>query len=547
MADHELEYINIPPRELPDGTMSAGTDPTGNWFDPFVQAGSTAWDWLSNSDNAEGIGSLFGAAGTALDWFQKDQQKAGYQGKIPDYSAVREQLSPTGSGRRPGSGGQRYFTDTYYGQTPENQKGVGSLANAQAAADAQKMALSTQNPEQFAKGGLLAELGGLYGVNGTRDEFEAAAARSQPGYQTYNPRPFSPQNPYEDLLRPMPDTFTGGSQYFDESMPQNPYEDLLRPMPNTFTGGSSFFDESMPQQPYGNDDIRMPMPAPRPVRPPPRPVMPPLNPISPMPQQPNKFRNLNAENQAVFDDAASKRMYENAFMRSGNPDQVERAILAALGDAPRPGRVEEESLEQRWAGSQAAQAAQAAEAAYLQQAAAAQAAQEAAAQNYEQDRNRDEPMPEWMDVMLPGRVEEETFDESMPQQPSAPETNPGILAMNERERRRQEQMTYDYQPNPRPRVGMAQGGIVNAMPQSYLSGSSDGMADQVPAMIDNQRPASLSHGEMVIPADVVSHMGNGNSDAGAKQFYDMMDRVRNARTGNKQQGKQINPNKFMPR
>jgi hypothetical protein len=97
------------------------------------------------------------------------------------------------------------------------------------------------------------------------------------------------------------------------------------------------------------------------------------------------------------------------------------------------------------------------------------------------------------------------------------------------------------------RVGMAQGGIVNAMPRAYLNGSSDGMGDQVPAMIDNQRPASLSHGEMVIPADVVSHMGNGNSDAGAQQFYDMMDRVRKARTGNKQQGKQINPNKFIPR
>ena len=103
------------------------------------------------------------------------------------------------------------------------------------------------------------------------------------------------------------------------------------------------------------------------------------------------------------------------------------------------------------------------------------------------------------------------------------------------------------EPPLRNEAGMAQGGIVNALPQAYLNGPSDGMADQVPAMIDNQRPASLSHGEMVIPADVVSHMGNGNSDAGAKQFYDMMDRVRNARTGNKQQGKQINPNKFMPR
>jgi hypothetical protein len=57
---------------------------------------------------------------------------------------------------------------------------------------------------------------------------------------------------------------------------------------------------------------------------------------------------------------------------------------------------------------------------------------------------------------------------------------------------------------------------------------------------------SLSHGEFVIPADVVSHLGNGNSDAGANKLYDMMARIRKARTGNSEQGKRINPDKFMP-
>ena len=50
------------------------------------------------------------------------------------------------------------------------------------------------------------------------------------------------------------------------------------------------------------------------------------------------------------------------------------------------------------------------------------------------------------------------------------------------------------------------------------------MADQIPATIDNNQPAALSDGEFVIPADVVSHLGNGNSDAGAKNLYSMMDR-----------------------
>jgi len=50
----------------------------------------------------------------------------------------------------------------------------------------------------------------------------------------------------------------------------------------------------------------------------------------------------------------------------------------------------------------------------------------------------------------------------------------------------------------------------------------------------------------VVPADVVSHLGNGNSDAGADVLYKMMDRVRKARTGTKKQGKKINPSKFTP-
>ena len=94
-------------------------------------------------------------------------------------------------------------------------------------------------------------------------------------------------------------------------------------------------------------------------------------------------------------------------------------------------------------------------------------------------------------------------------------------------------------------LDMAQGG--RALPPRYLNGHSDGMADKVPAHIDNKRPAALSDGEFVIPADVVSHLGNGNSNAGAKRLYKMMDDIRAARTGNPKQGKQINPDKFMPR
>ena len=93
-------------------------------------------------------------------------------------------------------------------------------------------------------------------------------------------------------------------------------------------------------------------------------------------------------------------------------------------------------------------------------------------------------------------------------------------------------------------IGMADGGIAMAKGR-YLQGKTDGMADKIPSKIDGNQEAALSHGEFVIPADVVSHLGNGNSDAGAQKLYAMMDRIREARTGTKQQGKKINPDKFL--
>ena len=87
-------------------------------------------------------------------------------------------------------------------------------------------------------------------------------------------------------------------------------------------------------------------------------------------------------------------------------------------------------------------------------------------------------------------------------------------------------------------IPMAEGGLADA--GRYLQGETDGMADKIPSSIDGEQPAALSHGEFVIPADVVSHLGNGNSDAGAQKLYEMMDRIRQARTGTKEQGKEIN-------
>jgi len=128
---------------------------------------------------------------------------------------------------------------------------------------------------------------------------------------------------------------------------------------------------------------------------------------------------------------------------------------------------------------------------------------------------------------------------------------------------------FRYNPDTyRPSLPMAEGGIAELPPQepavtfmrsggisdlgSYsdggrlLKGPGDGMSDNIPATIADKRPARLADGEFVIPADVVSHLGNGSTDAGAKQLYAMMDRVRQSRTGNKKQGREIRPQKFMP-
>lgn len=80
----------------------------------------------------------------------------------------------------------------------------------------------------------------------------------------------------------------------------------------------------------------------------------------------------------------------------------------------------------------------------------------------------------------------------------------------------------------------------------YIEGSGDGMADSLMTSIDGEQDAALSHGEFVIPADVVSHLGNGNSDRGAEILHAMMENVRKARTGTPRQGNEIDATRFVP-
>lgn len=120
---------------------------------------------------------------------------------------------------------------------------------------------------------------------------------------------------------------------------------------------------------------------------------------------------------------------------------------------------------------------------------------------------------------------------------------------------------FKYDPN-KYRRQMATGGLADTAPArrmmqggqlgSYsdggqlLSGPGDGMSDDIPASIGDKQPARLADGEFVIPADVVSGIGNGSTKAGAEELYRMLERVRLARTGSDKQGREIEPSKYLP-
>jgi hypothetical protein len=81
---------------------------------------------------------------------------------------------------------------------------------------------------------------------------------------------------------------------------------------------------------------------------------------------------------------------------------------------------------------------------------------------------------------------------------------------------------------------------------NMIEGEGDGMDDKVPATLEGEQDVMLSDGEFVVPADVVSGIGNGSSDAGARELEDMMTRVRQLRTGKKEQPKQVPQEMMLP-
>jgi len=92
--------------------------------------------------------------------------------------------------------------------------------------------------------------------------------------------------------------------------------------------------------------------------------------------------------------------------------------------------------------------------------------------------------------------------------------------------------------------GFTAGGAV-LQDGGYLEGDTDGQADLVPGSIDGVQEALLSHGEFVLPADVVAMLGNGNSNAGAEALDDFMKSVRREATGTPKQQRNIDADEVL--
>ena len=91
-----------------------------------------------------------------------------------------------------------------------------------------------------------------------------------------------------------------------------------------------------------------------------------------------------------------------------------------------------------------------------------------------------------------------------------------------------------------------QGNVPGAQTEGKINGNGGGMDDKVPGMIGNQQPVAVSPGEFIVPADVVSGLGDGSTDAGVEELHGMMDRVRSERTGKREQPRPVNKAKVMP-
>lgn len=475
------------------------------WDDIFGDNGviKDIWGALDDFMGGDGSGNI-GPGGKSLATilgllsatgaFDGDKNKVGYQGKIPRYSAMRDKVPWNDSTRQPGAYGKRYFTDTIYADQPNPPAGQMSIEQARDRLNTQRTNLAEINknrrpvvPPNFASGGLA-----TLPINTTTFNRPPALTTLPGGGDFTIPDLSNLPNLGEPGGRP--------GYVIDPTRPSTPTAPPVPLGPPVLmgggagsqgsTGGQSWFDEVVTPEgwtnPFEGADIK-PMPIGRVVtQQPPATAQPQPGPTNTIEGGKNPFVTPPTGD-ARYDAMPRGGNYQNPVAPAPTNFQppTENTFQNPVYQTP--------GTNSPWGSGGIGDVL-------------------------------NQPSPGAATTDFGGWATQWRANNSGYGNTTQPANSGGNFLNNISGQRR-----------------YAGGGIAR-----LLSGMGDGMGDSIPAMIEGQQPAALSHGEMVIPADVVSHLGNGNTEAGAKQFYDMMERVRKARTGRPTQGKQINPRKYLP-
>jgi hypothetical protein len=419
------------------------------WLDNFIASG-----FDKKGVEATDLIALAGGAAAASGVFDKDQPQVGYQGGIPEYTAVRDQVpyDYANETRRPGSLGRRYFSDTVYAQ--DKDLDAPTQGDAQATVDAQIADLLAGGQGNTAEVTTLGDKRRLAVENAqaTVAADQAAAAEQAAIDQAAAD---AAQAAADAAAANNTTTPSGGGLSLGGTAPASDYTST-RPSNTSSVSGSGWGF-----QPYTGSTA--------------------TNYVE-RPPEANKLGHYqNTAGDYVYGELPTDRYYDRtgSFMIEGTAPVREKypSALGGVGFA-------KGGMVNGYAGGGIVQAMN--------------ALRDGGSLDAPQIPQPQQPMPPQM---------------PQPQQPMPPQIPPQGR-------------------------GIAQAG-------QYMRGATDGMGDKRPALINGQQDAALSDGEVVVPADVVSHLGNGNSDAGNKQLQNMMARIRQARTGNPQQGERINPNDFM--
>jgi hypothetical protein len=508
---------------------SGGNDLLGTLGSIFKNSDTGDMEWGN-------IAALLGGLGTAQGWFDSEQDKVGYQGEIPKYEAVRSVVpgAQSAEGRRPGEAGQRYFSDTVFAQKPDEP--VPTVDQARAATHQQAQDLEPQR---------------------TQDDPAQTALDNLRDDDTFVNPPV------------VPDTTQGSSQTnFDEFMAN------LRAKVEAQQQGT----QATPDPAVTTPDVTTPYETPK---------MTALQ--ERLAAQKVKTDALRAEYEGY--DQTKGMQAQGLLQLMNNPnvpqvtlDQVaaqygidladvealaagyteHKAKIAELrgevtplseqggiagivqGDTPQdqPDLGEIDWSTVQTPSNQTSGEYQTPKMAAMQPRIASLNARSDALRNEYDSFDSGRGMQAGMlDNLMTGNgifggkpVDQATIDRLSTQWGIPTADAAGISSDYDAHRQR----LLDIRAQP----GFAQGGLAS-LKGYYMGGPTDGMADQVPAMIEGQEPAAISHGEFVIPADAVAHFGNGNSESGAQELYDMVARVRQATTGKKTQANKINPKQYM--